>query len=105
MDEQNLAHNVFFTLKDTSGTAVENLIDDCYTYLKDQPGIIYFSAGCLVSEHISDVNVTDYHVGLHVVFADKSSHDQYQDAEKHKIFIDRNKANWTQVRVFDTYIR
>ena len=105
MDEQNLAHNVFFTLKDTSSTAVETLIDDCYTYLKDQPGIIYFSAGRLVSEHTRDVNVTDYHVGLQVVFADKSSHDQYQNSEKHKIFVDRNKANWAQVRVFDTYIR
>ena len=105
MDEQNLAHNVFFTLKDASDTAVEILVEDCYTYLKDIPGVIYFSAGRLVPEHSRDVNVTDYHVGLHVVFTNKSYHDQYQDAEKHKIFVDRNKANWSQVRVFDTYIR
>ncbi len=105
MDKQNIAHNVFFTLKDASDTAVEALIEDCYTYLKDLPGVIYFSAGRLVSEHKRDVNITDFHVGLHVVFAGKPSHDQYQDAEKHNIFIDRNKANWAKVRVFDTYIR
>ena len=105
MYEQNLAHNVFFTLKDASDTAVETLIEDCYTYLKDLPGIVNFSAGRLVSEHNRDVNDTDYHVGLHVVFTNKSYHDQYQVAEKHNIFLDRNKANWAKVRVFDTYIR
>jgi hypothetical protein len=105
MNEQNLSHDVFFTLKDASDSAVENLIEDCYTYLKDHPGVIYFSAGRLVSEHNRDVNITDFHVGLHVVFASKSYHDQYQDAEQHKIFIDRNKANWAKLRVFDTYVR
>ena len=105
MDEKHLAHNVFFTLKDTSETAVKTLIEDCYIYLKDLPGIIYFSAGSLVSELNRDTNVTDYSVGLHVIFANKSYHDQYQVAEKHKIFIKRNNANWANVRVFDTYVK
>ncbi|MGM0366760.1 MAG: Dabb family protein [Actinomycetota bacterium] len=104
MKDQNLAHNVFFTLKNSSGKAVETLIEDCYSYLKDIPGIIYFAAGSLVPGHNRDVNVTDFHVGLHVVFVSKFYHDQYQDAEKHNIFVDRNKDNWAQVRVFDTYI-
>ena len=104
MEEKNLVHNVFFTLKDASDKAIENLIKDCYYYLKDLPGIINFSAGRLVSENNREVNVIDFQVGLHVVFSRKSYHDRYQDAEKHNIFVDRNKANWTQVRVFDTYI-
>ena len=104
MKKQNLVHNVFFTLKDSSDKAINALIEDCYTYLKDTPGIIYFSAGHLVSEHNRDVNITDFHVGLHVVFEDKSYHDKYQVAEKHIIFINRNKNNWAQLRVFDTYI-
>jgi hypothetical protein len=105
MNEQNLSHAVYFTLKDASAAAVENLIEDCYTYLKHHPGVIYFSAGRLIPEHNRDVNVTDFQVGLQVVFSNKSYHDQYQDAEEHKIFLDRNKANWSQVRVFDTYVR
>jgi len=105
MDEQNLSHAVYFTLKDASGAAVENLIVDCYTYLKDHPGVIYFSAGRLVPEHNRGVNVTDFHVGLQVVFINKSYHDQYQIAENHKIFLDRNKDSWAKVRVFDTYVR
>lgn len=105
MDKLNLTHNVFFTLKDASDTAIDALVKDCYEYLEDQPGIIHFSAGRLVPENDREVNVTDFHVGLHVVFSDRSYHDQYQDAENHNIFIDRNKANWSQVRVFDTYTR
>jgi hypothetical protein len=105
MKEQNLAHNVFFTLKNTSGKAVEALIEDCYSYLKDTPGIIYFSAGSLVEEHNRDANIRDFQVGLHVIFTNKHYHDQYQAAEKHNIFVERNKGNWAQVRVFDTCIR
>lgn len=105
MLEKNLAHNVFFTLKDASDTAAETLVDECYTYLKDLPGVINFSAGRLVAENDRDVNDTDFQVGLHVVFSNKLYHDQYQVAEKHNIFLARNKANWAKVRVFDTYIR
>ena len=104
MEKQKLAHNVFFTLKDSSDEAVDTLIEECNTYLKDGPGIVYFSAGSLVKENDRDVNVTDFHVGLHVVFENKSYHDKYQDAEKHITFVERNKDNWVQARVFDTYV-
>jgi len=105
MEEQNLAHNVFFTLKDTSDAAVETLVEECCTYLKDHPGVIYFSAGRRVQEFNREVNATDFQVGLHVVFSNKSYHDQYQVAEMHKIFLERNKAGWAQVRIYDTYVR
>ena len=105
MEEKKLAHNVFFTLKDASDMAIEDLIEECQKYLKDNPGVISFYAGSIVPEHKRDVNVTDYHVGLHVVFADKSYHDKYQEAESHIIFVDRNKENWAKVQVFDTYVR
>lgn len=105
MKEKKLVHNVFFTLKDPSDKEVERLIEECYKYLKDLPGIIYFSAGRLVAEHDREVNVTDFHVGLHVVFENKDHHDQYQVSEKHNIFLERNKDNWLEVLVYDTYVR
>lgn len=105
MNKNNLVHNVFFTLKDSSDAVTKNLIEDCYAYLKDQPGIVYFSAGCLVPENNRNANITDYHIGLHIVFSDKSYHDSYQDSEKHLLFVDRNKDNWAKVRVFDTYVK
>lgn len=105
MIELKLAHNVFFNLKDASDTAVKTLIEECYTLLKDHPGVVYFSAGRIVPENNRDVNVTDFQVGLHIVFADKSKHDYYQEvSENHKLFIEHNKANWAMVRVFDTYV-
>ncbi len=104
MKEPMLVHNVYFTLKDSSDKAIENLIDECHTYLSDLPGLVDFSAGRLVPENNREVNVTDFHIGLHVIFSGKSFHDQYQDAKEHNIFVERNKDNWTQVRVFDTYI-
>jgi hypothetical protein len=105
MDEQNLSHAVYFTLKDASAAAVENFIEECCKYLKEHPGVIYFSVGRIVPEHNRDVNVKDFQVGLQVVFANKSYHDKYQVAEDHKIFLDRNKDKWSKVRIFDTYIR
>ena len=104
MQKKRLAHNVFFTLKKASSKDIETLIEECHIYLKDLPGIIQFYAGSLVEENKREVNVTDFHIGLHVVFADKSYHDKYQDAEKHNIFVERNKDNWANVRVFDTYV-
>jgi hypothetical protein len=105
MNEQNLSHAVYFTLKDSSGAAIEDLVEECYTYLKDHPGVIYFSAGRRVPELNRDVNVTDFQVGFQVVFTNKIYHDQYQDSNEHKVFLDRNKDKWAQVRVFDIYVR
>lgn len=105
MEELNLSHNVFFTLKDASETAVEALIEDCHKYIKDNPGIIYFCVGSIVPEHKRDVNIRDFQVGLHVVFSSKFYHDQFQVSEKHGLFVERGKNNWEKIRVFDTYVK
>ena len=99
-----LAHNVYFTLHDQSPAARARLIADCYTYLKNHPGVTFFAAGALVESHTRDVNVRDWDVGLHIIFTDKAHHDLYQKASEHKTFLERNKDNWKAVRVFDTTI-
>jgi len=99
-----LAHNVYFTLHDNSPAARARLVAACYQYLRDHPGVAYFAAGQIVSEHTREVNVRDWDVGLHVVFASKADHDLYQKAGSHLKFIEENQANWRTVRVFDTYI-
>jgi len=45
-----------------------------------------------------------FQVSLHIVFADRRSHDAYQTAPRHMEFVARNKANWNTVRVFDSTI-
>lgn len=99
-----LAHNVFFTLNDNSPEARQKLVDACQKYLTDHPGTVFFAAGT-VADLDRPVNVRDWDVGLHMVFKDHKAHDDYQVAPRHKQFIEENKSNWKQVRVFDTDLR
>ncbi len=100
-----LAHMVFFTLKDKSAAAVEKLLASGREFLTGHPGTRYFSMGTRVEDLTRPVNDQDYDVALHVVFDNRESHDLYQTAPRHLQFIEENKDNWQQVRVFDSYVR
>ena len=100
----NLAHNVYFNLSDSSPAAQQKLIDACQKYLKGHPGEVYFSAGTLVPDLARPVNDRGFHVGLHVVFENRAAHDVYQAHPRHIQFIEENKPNWASVRVFDSYV-
>ncbi|HEY7158963.1 MAG TPA: Dabb family protein, partial [Gemmataceae bacterium] len=67
-------------------------------------GEVFFAAGTLAEDLDRPVNDRDFDVGLHIVFKDKASHDKYQDAKRHKEFIEENKDNWKKVRVFDSVV-
>ncbi len=99
-----LAHNVYFTLEDASPSQVAALVAACQKYLKNHPGVVFFAAGTVGNEFARPVNYRMYHVALHVVFKDKASHDLYQVAPDHLKFIEENKTNWRNVRVFDSYV-
>ncbi len=100
-----LVHNVYFTLNDASPSARKKLVQDCYKYLANEDGIVFFAAGQLADQHDRDVNVRDWDVALHVVFETKQHHDKYQDAPDHHKFIEENKQNWKTVRVLDSFIK
>ena len=100
----HLAHMVYFTLKDASPAAQQALIEACYKYLKGHPGEVYFSAGTLVPDLARPVNDRAFHVCLNVVFESRKAQDDYQVAPRHIQFIEENKPNWAQVRVFDSYV-
>ena len=100
-EPQMFSHNVYFTLNDASDEKVDALLADCQTYLKDHPGIAFFAAGKVSDDHDRPVNDRDFDVSLTLVFDSVAAHDTYQVAADHKTFIERNKANWKQVRVFD----
>jgi hypothetical protein len=101
---RQLIHNVYFKLNDDSENARVKLVDDCYKYLHNHPGVVFFAAGELVDSHKRNVNVRDWDVSLHIVFKNKTFHDQYQDAPEHHKFIELNGDNWDSVRVFDSFI-
>jgi hypothetical protein len=97
-----LVHNVFFLLNDRSLPAKNKLVEACRTHLPGHPGIVFFACGVLAEELNREVNDRDFDVALHIIFKDQASHDHYQVTAAHHQFIEENKANWKQVRVFDS---
>src|SRR3954452_13914447 len=95
-----LAHSVYFSLNDNSEAAVRAMVDACKKYLSDHPGVVFFAAGTLNHELTRRGNDLNFGVGLPVVFHSKPSHDAYQVPASHQQFIQENKPNWKQVRVF-----
>jgi hypothetical protein len=99
-----LAHDVYFSLKDNSAEAKKKLVAACKKYLTKHPGQQLFAVGTRVEDLNRPVNDRDFDVALHMIFQNKAAHDQYQDAPRHKQFIDENRDNWQKVRVFDSLV-
>ncbi len=97
-----LSHMVYFTLQDDSDAKKLELINACKKYLVNHPGVVYFSVGSLNKELARPVNDRGYHVTINVVFDSIDSHNLYQVAPRHLEFIAEQKANWKQVRIFDS---
>lgn len=97
-----LAHHVFFTLKDSSDAATDALISAAQKYLDGHDGCVSFGVGRRVPDLTREVNDQAYHVSLHVVFASRAAHDVYQTHPRHLEFIEEQKHNWAQARVFDS---
>lgn len=102
--DKQLGHMVYFSLNDVSAEATNKVVEGCKKYLAKHPGVVYFAAGTLAEDCNRPVNDRDWHVALHLVFADKTSHDKYQDAPDHLKFIDEFKDLFKKVRVFDSYV-
>ena len=103
-DGPQLAHMVYFKLKDASGGTRAKLIAACKLYLTGHEGVVYFAAGNLAGDLKREVNDLDFDVSLHLVFANKAAHDKYQEHPRHQKFVAENKENWEKVRVFDSYL-
>jgi hypothetical protein len=99
-----LSHDVFFSLNDASPAARAALVAACKKYLTGHEGELSFSAGVLNAELNRPVNDRDFDVALHITFASKAAHDKYQEAPRHKQFIEENQKNWKKVRVFDSVV-
>ncbi len=102
--EPQLAHIVYFKLKDSSDTAKQKLVAACHKYLSGHEGTVYFSAGTLVPDLDREVNQRDWDVALHLVFKNRAAHDAYQVHPRHKQFIEENRENWEKVKVYDSYV-
>ena len=101
---QALSHDVFFSLNDASPAARAALVAACKKYLTGHEGALSFSVGVLAAELDRPVNDRDFDVALHITFASRAAHDKYQEAPRHKQFIEENQKNWKKVRVFDSLV-
>src|SRR5262245_35402187 len=99
-----IGHMVFFTLTDNSPAKVQALVAACDKYLSKHTGEVFYSAGPRAKEFNRDLNDQDFDVALHLVFKTKADHDKYQDAARHKQFIEENRAGWKKVRVVDSHL-
>jgi hypothetical protein len=100
--EPMLVHNVFFTLHDNAPAARARMVAACKKYLANHPGAVSFTTGMIAEEMRRPVNDRDFDVSLQIVFRTKKDHDNYQVAPLHLQFIEENRANWKNVRVFDS---
>jgi len=103
--EPMLAHMVYFTLKDDSPETRERLVAACHEHLSGHPGTVCFAAGVRTPDLQREVNDSEFHVALQTVFQTRADHDRYQVSERHQQFIEGNRENWAQVRVFDANVR
>ncbi len=104
-EDAQLAHMVYFKLKESTPEARQKLVAACQKYLSGHEGTVYFSVGVLAEDLNREVNDRDFDVALHLVFANKAAHDKYQSHPRHLQFIEENRASWARVRVFDAYVQ
>jgi Stress responsive A/B Barrel Domain len=107
MAEPQLAHMVFFALKDHSKESREKFLASCEKYLADHDGTVYFSVGTIAEDKDVEepVSVKDFDVALHVVFEDKAAKAKYLASDRHKKFVDENRESFAVVRVFDSFLK
>ena len=102
--DPQVAHMVFFKLKESTEQNKKKLVAACNKYLSDHDGTVYYSAGVMAQDLDREVNDRDFDVALHVVFKNKAAHDKYLPHPRHLKFIEENKELWEGVRVFDSYV-
>jgi hypothetical protein len=97
-----LVHAVFFTMKpDAPAGAAASLVADGYQLLARIPTVRRIESGLRDPRFDREYNDQEFTVGLVVYFDDKEGHDVYQDHPLHIEYVEKHKANWAGVRVYD----
>jgi len=102
--DPQLAHLVYFKLKDSSGANRAKLVAACKLYLTGHPGTVSFATGTRAGDLNGEANDREFDVSLHLVFVNKEAHDKYQEHSRHRKFIEENLESLEKVRVFDSYL-
>jgi hypothetical protein len=103
-DGPQVAHMVYFKLKDSSGANRAKLAAACKLFLTGHEGTVSFAVGTLAGDLNGPLNDHDFDVSLHLVFVNKDALDKYHGSTRHDKFVEENKETWEKVRVFDSYL-
>jgi hypothetical protein len=103
-DGPDVAHMVYFKLKDGSGANRAKLAAACKLFLTGHEGTVSFAVGTLAGDLNGPFNDHDFDVSLHLVFVNKAALDKYHAHSRHDKFLEENKETWEKVRVFDSYL-
>jgi hypothetical protein len=103
-DGPQVAHMVYFKLKDSSGANRAKLAAACKLFLTGHEGGVSFAVGTLAGDLNGPFNDHDFDVSLHLVFVNKDALDKYHGSARHDKFLEENKETWEKVRVFDSYL-
>jgi hypothetical protein len=93
-------HNVYFWLKDSVDAQASAAFEQGLKQLSTDPLIQHSHYGRPADTH-RDVVENTYSYGLVFVFADKVTHDRYQEGEVHHQFLADHLDKWDRVSVFD----
>jgi hypothetical protein len=94
------SHIVIFWTDPAKSSAADEVIFGAKKYLASIPGVRSFQAGKMVRSHRQVVDQS-YGVGLNIQFETKQAQDEYQVHPQHLEFIEKCKALWTKVVVYD----
>jgi Stress responsive A/B Barrel Domain len=103
-DGPQVAHMVYFKLKDSSGASRAKLTAACKLFLSGHEGTVSFAVGTLAGDLNGPFNDHDFDVSLHLVFVNKDALDKYHGHARHQKFVDEHKDTWEKIRVFDSYL-
>lgn len=96
-------HTVFFWAKpDATEEAKHQLLADLNALLRGIPSVKQLWAGVPAGVDRPVVD-NSYAVALTVIFEDRAGHDLYQTHAFHLKFLERNKATWDRVQIYDYF--
>jgi hypothetical protein len=94
------SHVVIFWSDPAQPNATDQVLANAKKYLSSIPGVVNFHAGKMVPSHRSVVDQS-YQAALNIQFETKQTQDDYQAHPLHLEFIEKSKALWTKVVVYD----
>ena len=94
------SHLVIFWTDPANPDATDQVVANAAKYLPTVPGVVHFHVGKMVRSHRGVVDQS-YQVGLNIQFETKKAQDEYQDHPLHLEFVEKSKAFFTKVVVYD----